>query len=167
MTIELKPCLVQQFKECFDYDLISGQLFWKAGSRKRFARSRFKAGSIDSKGRLRIEFKKRSYAAGAIVFALFYGRLPKGQIDHINQNKLDNRIQNLRECTNAENSRNRKSRNPLGKGVSYHRGRYIARIMKDGVTRHLGCFKDKESALKAYKEASIVLHGDFACPTNF
>jgi hypothetical protein len=156
---ELLPCYL---KEVFDYR--EGQLLYKKSYRNR--RTGQKAGTVDSKGRLRIEIKGRTYSAAAIVFAMHFGRWPNGQTDHINQNKLDNRIENIREVTNAQNSRNRINQKPPKsgyKGVSFHRGRYTARIMVDGKVFNLGSFDDPISAAKIYNEAALKYHGEFAC----
>lgn len=93
---------------------------------------------------------------------------PKGMtVDHINGDKLDNRKCNLRICTQADNSKNRRisSNNTSGfKGVSWisSRNRYVAqiRINKKGIT--LGYFKCKIEAAKAYNAAALKYHGKFA-----
>lgn len=95
---------------------------------------------------------------------------PRGlQVDHINSNTLDNRIENLRVCTSSENNTNRNC--PRGT-VSKHRGvtewasgkyRYfVARIKKDGYKFHLGYFKDEEEAARAYDAKAKELYGEFA-----
>lgn len=87
-------------------------------------------------------------------------------VDHKNGDGLDNRKQNLRCATNAQNlcNRGKNSNNTTGyKGVSYYRrtGRYAANIGA-GHKRFLGYFDTAEEAHKAYSEAAYKLHGDFA-----
>ena len=87
--------------------------------------------------------------------------------DHINGDGLDNRKQNLRTCTHTENMRNRgKSKNNTSgfKGVSWHkRGKtWDAKIAHNKKLMHIGSFKDKEVAAKAYDRKAIELHGKFA-----
>ena len=88
-------------------------------------------------------------------------------IDHINGNIFDNRKENLRKCTSAENGKNRgKSRNNKSnyKGVSWHKAlnKWRAFIFLDYKQIHLGYFDDIIEAAKAYNEAAIKYHGEFA-----
>ena len=93
---------------------------------------------------------------------------PKGMFtDHINGDGLDNRKQNLRICTNAENARNRRlgKTNTSGfKGVSWFKRDKIwyVHITHNKKLMFLGCFKDKEEAARAYDRKAIELHGKFA-----
>jgi len=63
-------------------------------------------GSCDKDGYLIIKIKGKQYKAHRIVYALFNGRFPDGEIDHINRNRGDNRIENLRVVSRVENVRN-------------------------------------------------------------
>ena len=88
--------------------------------------------------------------------------MPEHTIDHINHNKLDNRIENLREVTGAENSRNMgiQRNNKTGfRGVSYakERGKFVARIKDGSVYRCLGYFNCSASAAIAYAKAKAKL----------
>lgn len=90
----------------------------------------------------------------------------KGQyVDHISRDTLDNRRSNLRVCTNSQNMWNQKIRstNKTGyRGVSVRpNGRFAARIDANG-PHNLGIFMNKEDAAKAYNEAAIKYHGEFA-----
>lgn len=90
---------------------------------------------------------------------------PSSQVDHINHDRLDNRKLNLRRCTPSQNSQNRRDKKGLGiKGVSWHktRSRWQARITIDGLTRHIGYFKDLDEARAAYNLKASELFGDFA-----
>ena len=98
---------------------------------------------------------------------------PKHELhtDHINQDKLDNRRSNLRECTPAQNNMNRgvQKNNTSGfKGVSWHKTnkKWYARIRIDRRRKHLGCFVSKEAAAVTYNNAALIYHGEFACLNN-
>lgn len=167
MSSELRECLkpsIDELKSMFDYNPETGALIWT----KRLSNSTpvgKQVGSKDTKGRLRVQIRERTYAVHHICFAMYHGRWPLEQIDHINRVKTDNRIVNLREATNAQNARNRKHTKPNNsgyKGVCLHHGRYMARIMINGVKKHLGMFSDPVEAAKAYDEAALLYHGEFA-----
>jgi len=91
---------------------------------------------------------------------------PKGMVvDHINGDPSDNRRENLRVCSQEENTRNRghSKHNKIGiKGVFVHRGRYRAQIRVKGRRIHLGDFDTPELAQSAYATAAIKHHGEFA-----
>ena len=63
-------------------------------------------GSFDKDGYLIIKIKGKQYKAHRLVFAMFYGRFPEKEIDHINRIRSDNRIENLREVDHITNIRN-------------------------------------------------------------
>jgi hypothetical protein len=88
-------------------------------------------------------------------------------VDHINGNPLDNRRENLRICTQQENSWNQRKRrtNTCGfKGVYWDKGakKYQAQICKDGKRKYLGLFDCPEKAHEAYCKAAQELHGEFS-----
>jgi hypothetical protein len=95
------------------------------------------------------------------------GAQPGECVDHRNRDTLDNRRENLRICTDAENRRNRgkQCNNTSGfKGVCWNKRchKWQARIMIDGNLINLGCFTIPEEAAVAYNSAAIRLHGEFA-----
>jgi hypothetical protein len=90
-------------------------------------------------------------------------------IDHRNGNRLDNRICNLRFCSNAQNVHNslrKRGRTSRFKGVTHHtRGKYSwwrARLTYDQKTNYLGCFKTEQAAHEAVVEASKRIYGEFS-----
>ncbi len=97
---------------------------------------------------------------------LHYGEWPALQIDHINMNRSDNRIANLRQATVSDNRCNvgPRANNTSGiKGVWRDRcGRYYADIMKDRRRLRFGPFSTAIEAGAAYAEAAKQLHGEFA-----
>jgi hypothetical protein len=93
---------------------------------------------------------------------------PEGKmIDHIDGDTRDNRRALLRPATNAQNQYNQgiPSHNTSGhKGVTWHRAtqKWHAKIRHEGKRLHLGYFTDLEEAAKAYREAALKYHGEFA-----
>jgi hypothetical protein len=88
------------------------------------------------------------------------------QVDHIDRNPLNNRRDNLRKCTCAENIRNRgKAKSTTGpyKGIFIQAGRWRAKITYNRKSIHLGYFLDPLDAAKAYDKAARELFGEFAC----
>lgn len=90
-------------------------------------------------------------------------------IDHISGDRLDNRKQNLRIVTAGENAKNARRPTFPGKtsrfkGVSWsrHDGMWLAQIKSDGVQSRLGLYGDEADAARAYDEAALRLHKEFA-----
>ena len=116
-----------------------------------------------------IRLSGRAYGAHRLAWLFVTGVWPVAELDHRNNNPLDNRICNLREATHAENQRNKgpMSNNRLGiKGVSYSATRlglkkYKAQIKHDKKTKHIGWFETAELASAAYVVVAQRLHGEF------
>lgn len=108
------------------------------------------------KGYLRLRLKRRWIFAHRLIWALHYGHWPTGILDHINGDKTDNLIGNLREVTPLENARNRPlhKRNTTGvSGVSDRPYGYAALIGNGGKPLHLGTFQTFEEAVAARRKA--------------
>jgi len=94
------------------------------------------------------------------------GKQEKGYvIDHINRNKLDNRLENLRIITCKENSYNRsknKSSNNTYKGVYKRGNKFVASITKDNIRKEITGFETEEEAAKVYDMMAQELFGEFA-----
>lgn len=102
-----------------------------------------------------------SFSAHRVIFAIVHGKYPAGDTDHINGDKADNRIANLREVTHAENARNQKipSNNKTGViGVSFckREQRFVANIRCGGRQKNLGYFACITAAMIARVRASRV-----------
>ena len=150
-----------------DYDPTTGNLVWKT------PRPKIQVGSIaghsHNRGYINLEIYGKHYAAHRLVWFFVNKEWPKNQIDHINGNKADNRIENLREATNGQNRANTKTTNKHGlKGVrrlSWMKEQdkcWQAQITHQKKVIYLGCYHTKEEAHSAYCDAAKKLHGEFS-----
>jgi len=101
--------------------------------------------------------------AHRIVYAIVHGKMPEGQIDHLNGDRSDNRIENLRDVSKSVNMHNCKKPkdNSSGfTGVSWHARyqKWLAYITIDNRNIHLGYFTEFEDAVYARKMAKIKYH---------
>ncbi|TNE58629.1 MAG: hypothetical protein EP341_03165 [Sphingomonadales bacterium] len=152
------------------YDPETGKLFWRERPRDIFTsdwyfrswNTRFSGQeaftAIDRDGYNVGKLLQRQMKAHRIIWCICYGEWPEDQIDHENGNRLDNRIENLREVSCAENLKNRKmpSTNKSGiMGVSWSntKGKWRAEIGVDGKHVTIGLFDTAKAASKARKAA--------------
>lgn len=121
-------------------------------------------GGIDnSNGYARICIDGKRYKAHRLAWLYVYGNFPKNFIDHVDGNKSNNKISNLRECSHAQNHQNRLKNSTnncgfLGVHFSISTGKYRAQIQLDGENRHIGLFDSPEEAHNAYLSEKKNLH---------
>lgn len=147
-------------KTLLDYDADTGVLTWKSGIAG--VPSGARAGHETRRGYIEVKIFGRRYKAHRLAWLHYFGEQPSSDIDHRNGTKSDNRIANLRLCTDQENSHNQhrpQGANPY-LGVSLHRpsGLWQAAIKLNRKQRHLGYFKTPEAARDAYVAAKRQLH---------
>lgn len=161
----------------------TGQLFWKERDPSWFPRGRHGQEATckwwngrfagkeaftahDTHGHRQGSIFGRLYAAHRVVFALSYGHWPE-MVDHIDGDRSNNAVSNLRAASRAENMRNRGSigRSSRYCGVSWdsYAKKWRARCARaDGTTAHLGKYSSERDAAIAYDKAAAKAHGDFA-----
>ena len=122
------------------------------------------AQSIDSNGYNSVQLNGEKWKVHRIIWKMHFGLDPKGDIDHIDQNKLNNNINNLRETDDYSNSKNmRKFKNNTSgvTGVNFMPSRqskpWRAQIHWQGKKKNLGNFATKEEAIVARKQAEKTL----------
>ena len=116
-------------------------------------------GTMHAQGYVQTSIKGRFYLVHRIIWEMHNGKIPEGmEIDHINHDRSDNRIENLRLVTGCENKKNQsiRKRNKSGfTGVSWHSKakKWRAEIKSNGVYRYLGLYSSIDDAINARKEA--------------
>ena len=138
---------------------------------KRGARVGVVLGSGDGNGYLEIRVNYKKYKAHRLVWLYVRGVFPNCALDHIDGNRTNNRIKNLRLCTSAENLHNvgvRKGNISGIKGVNWHksRGKWQARGVVNHVPYYIGLFKTLEEASAAYQAFAKEHHGEFYRPPS-
>lgn len=146
------------------YEYKDGELFRKVAPRG--FRVGQKVGYAGSEGYIMTKVKNRTIAVHRLVFLMQHGYLP-AVIDHINGNRSDNRIENLRSCTKAENSRNQRLRSTNTSGIKNVRwykahSTWQVSMRIDGKEKHFGYYKDLELADLVATEARDKHYGKFA-----
>ena len=139
--------------QLFIYNENSGKIYNKTSSSRNVSIGDI-SGYLSPNGYIYIRIKYKKFCAHRIAWRLYYGTWPKHQIDHINGNRSDNRIYNLREATNRQNCQNRMIHR-LGKlpGIYFNKNKYCARIQIKYTYVGLGCFKTELEAHEQYLRA--------------
>lgn len=160
------PISSNELKELVSYDPDTGVFNWISPT-CRCVRIGQKAGAINGSGYVVISIRCRNYRAHRLAWLYVNGEWPTSIIDHINGNRSDNRISNLRVVSTFQNSWNKRvqKNNKSGyKGVSYstREKKWAAQISAHNKIKHLGFFSTPEAAYQKYCEASRTLHGEFS-----
>lgn len=157
----------EEMRSLFSYESSTGQITRTSGDKRFFGTI---AGYRHHTGYWMLKIGKRSILAQRVAWVLHYGEWP-GEllVDHINGDKVDNRICNLRRANSQQNRANaRKCSNKHGtRGVYFNTQqksgrRWLSTITADGVDKYLGSFETKEEAAAAYRCAAIEIYGEFA-----
>ena len=145
-----------QLREKFFYDPETGVIINRKTGRQIRA---------VTNGYLAARFSGTTMYAHRIAWALTFGRMPDRHLDHINGNKTDNRISNLREADDLVNNHNRHTANKSNKscgllGVTKprHTNKWAASITVNRRRVHIGYFDTPEEAHTAYLNAKLIHH---------
>ena len=150
-----------RLRTLLSYDVDTGVFTWRAT--RRNCKQGAVAGTLDAKGYRRISVDSKVYLAHRLAWFYKTGHWPVCELDHINRQRDDNRISNLREANRTINTQNTNLRkdNPTGyRGVGWHKAsnKWRARIQVNGKMLELGYFDDVEAASTAYQKAANIHH---------
>jgi len=172
-----KPPSPSVLRQLIDYDPETGALVWRVRGVSFFTDG--KKSAIHSMRRWNTRYAgkpalnckgtagyfsgnifNRKYFAHRVAWAIYSGAWPERQIDHINGNTLDNRIENLRSATNQENGKNRaigtnNTSGAIGVYWSIDKSKWLVKINKNGKRKHIGYFKNKDDAISARAKANL------------
>lgn len=148
-----------ELKRLLNYDPITGVFVWRVARKDRIGKS---AGSLNTNGHRQLKINDKHYMAHRLAWLYMRGEMPTVEIDHINGNKDDNSIDNLRLASHKQNMENVKLRinNKSGfRGVSWHKatGKWRARVEHHGKSCSLGLFNNIEDAVVAVRSARDLL----------
>lgn len=123
-------------------------------------------GFVERNGYVRIRVKGQRYQAHRLAWFMIHKRWPKDQIDHVNGDRSDNRIENLREASSLQNAMNKSifSNNKSGlKCVFYDKskGCWFYSVQSEGLRERKGNFKTKEEAYSAFLDIAKYIHGEY------
>jgi len=165
---------VDDFKRDIFADFEAGKLFWNKRSREMFPTSEAWSSwntkyagkeaftTVDFYGYRKGSYRKKTFTAHRVLWMMLHGEWPDGEIDHINGVRGDNRIENLRCVTHAENLRNQRFRKENTSGVTgvYWNKRdekWKAYIRYEGVMKMLIATDDFDEAVDKRRKAELDL----------
>ena len=154
---------LSKLHELFDYK--DGNLIWKIAKSRRVKAGDI-AGSLNEYGYIMIGFNGSVYRAHRLIYFYHNGYFPLF-IDHIDGNKSNNKIENLRSVTISQNAMNQKisTRNSSGvKGVMWHKRdkKWVVQLKVNSKCHSFGYYDDKELAELVAMEATNKLHKQFS-----
>ncbi|MCC0067103.1 MAG: HNH endonuclease [Rhodovulum sp.] len=146
-----------------EYDPETGVFRWRVN--RQWVKAGAAAGTKHNRGYWAITVDGRSYGAHRLAFLYMIGEWPKGQIDHCDRDRRNNRWGNLRPASHSQNCSNRSVFASSGtgiKGVRRRGNKFCAQIRRNGQTEYLGTFVTAAEAAVAFNRAARELHGAFA-----
>lgn len=154
---------IARLHELFTFDATTGRLYWKVS--RSSARPGREAGYVNTTGYRRVCIDSKEVGVHRVVWAINKGHWPTDCIDHINGDKQDNRIENLRDVSAAINTqnlrrakRNNKASGLLGAYKVSTTDKWQSQIRINGKITHLGTFDSAKDAHAAYLKAKRIHH---------
>lgn len=158
--------IAARVREIFHYDAETGIFIRRIRLAQRHQvgdRADFLVTSGGLAGYLRVAFDSKRYLAHRVAWLYVHGEWPTQDIDHINGERADNRIANLRDVPNLVNRQNIRKCRADNKGSGYlgvtlHQGKWRSRLQHNGKAIELGSFDTPEKAHQAYLEGKRKHH---------
>lgn len=156
MIVPKEELTQEQVKEVLDYNPLTGLLTWKRKPSKSVVVGTV-AGSKHKNGYSYTQLYGCNYPTHRLIWFWVHGKFPEGVIDHINHDRMDNRLENLREVSIAENMKNKsKLKGTLigEQGIWFckRRQRYVSEITLNGKKVMQRTFKLFDDAKKARED---------------
>lgn len=154
----------ERLREILDYNSTTGVFVWKERTSNRVHLGDTAGCTSGSHGYPVIGIGGTTYLAHRLAWLFVYGKWPDKHIDHLNGNRADTRIANLRDVPNAINRQNMRCAKPenrcglLGVKFDDRTGRWVARITRGGKQFHIGVFDTPEQAHDAYLREKRRIH---------
>lgn len=167
MNNKVKHITNDYLKEVLKHDIDTGNFIWvKKTSPKSRVNIGEIAGNLNNDGYRRIKLNGKKYQEHVLVWFYHYGKFPNEFLDHVDGDKANNRLENLRECSQGENNRNRAiaSNNTTGfRGVTFckQNGKFKATAHFNGEKIHLGYYITDLEASDVVEYNTKLLHGEF------
>lgn len=153
----------EELKSLLTYDDLTGSFLWNVSTKRLKVGS--VAGTTNGSGYRQICINKKIYPAHRLAWLYVHGYIPSMDLDHIDGDRANNAIANLRHVsrsTNLQNQRKvrlgKKSIGKLGTSLVKTTGRWHARIMVNKKQMSLGCFASMEEAHQKYLSAKRTFH---------
>ncbi|NDC49514.1 MAG: HNH endonuclease [Micrococcales bacterium] len=152
----------EYLKAIFEYNPVDGVVRWNICRSNMVKGAR--AGCINKSGYIVVTVDSKTYRLTRLIWIYMFGHIPDDfHVDHINGNKIDNRLCNLRLVTNKQNQENRPApRNTSSgyRGVTWHKAcsKWMARICHHGKRETIGFFETADDAYSAYKQRASELY---------
>jgi len=159
------PEITQEIvKAWFRYDPETGRFAWRKLRSSRSQPIGEALGSINGNGYRLLTIDGKNYKASRLAWLYVYGQWPQNNLDHIDRDRLNDRIANLRDVSQSVNALNRALPSKLGiRGVSLNGKKYKARIVYAGrKARVLGSYSTPIYAHLIYKQIAELYYGENA-----
>ncbi len=160
--IKEAPVSIEWLRDNLIYEPETGVFLWR---RRGFGRTLGRVlGTKNWDGYVVIKVNQVPCYAHRLAWFHSHGEWPQGHIDHIDGNRSNNAIANLREATAAQNAARRPTKRSLApsRGVFPQGPGFVARLHHAGKRYYLGYFSTAEAARAAYEAKAKEIHGEFA-----